>query len=484
MSVTVTGLGSGFDIDALVKAYVDAEKVPKETLLNIKEEKLTAEVSAFGVLKSQTSSLERALNELNDPLKYGAKSLQMTSTEYVAATVSQEAAEGSHTVRVNALAAAAKVATPDKIEVKSGDGGTNVQLDTILHAQGRIKIEVNGLVQSFEVTDDMTLSDVGALFDNINLGGDFVKPTIMVTGDGARLVLTGEATGAANDMTVSVIRDDDPTGTQVLTQMFGTAGHTFTLDNGSSYTAKLDILATASDADVLFDGIRITSPANEMKNIVTGLDLDLIQADASVSPFTIHIFHDQSDLTQPLFDFVDAYNQIRDTIKDYTKFDQNEDQQGVLLGDYLLRTFENQIQMRISGSSDISLASMGINYDLDGKLEINRAKLSDSLADSSLDIKTFFVDSSVGWVTKMKEVTRSFLQYNGSFDSRVNMINESLDQIEKDREILLERVAVKEAMLFERFNAMDAILGQLNQLTESIKSMLDNLPMMTANKKK
>ena len=483
MSVTVTGLGSGFDIDALVKAYVDAEKVPKETLLNIKEEKLTAEVSAFGVLKSHTSSLERALNQLKDPAKYGAKSFRMTSTEYITATVSQEAAEGSHSVRVNTLAVSGKVATPDKIEIYSADLGNDVQLDTILHAQGRIKVEVGGIFREFEITDDMTLTDVGALFDNLNLPGDFAKSTVMMTGSGARLVLTGEATGALNDVQVSVLRDDNPTGTQVLTQLFDATGRTFTLADGSSYTSKLDTLATASDADILFDGVRVTNKTNTIENIVPGLDLELTKADASISPFSINIFHDQSDLTQPLYDFVDAYNQIRDTIKEYTKFDQNGAKQGVLLGDYLLRTFENQIQLRMSASNNISLASMGINYDLDGKLEIDRAKLTDSLSDSSLDIKTFFVDSSVGWVTKMNEVTRSFLQYNGSFDSRVNMINESLEQIEKDREILLERVAVKEAMLFERFNAMDAILGQLNQLTESIKSMLDNLPMMTANKK-
>lgn len=484
MSVTVTGLGSGFDIDALVKAYVDAEKVPKETLLNIKEEKLTAEVSAFGVLKSQTSTLERALNQLNDQEKYGAKSFQMTSSEYVTATVRQAATAGSHSIRVNTLAAASKVATPEKIEIYPSDQGNEVQIDTILHAQGRIKVEVNGIFREFEITDDMTLKDVGALFDNLNLPGDFVKPTVMMTGAGARLVLTGEATGALNEVQVSVIRDDNPTGSQVLTQLFDATGRNFPDGSPSGYTAKLETLATASDADVLFDGVRITNQTNTLENVVPGLDLELTKADDSISPFSINIFHDQSDLTQPLYDFVDAYNQIRDTSKEYTKFDQNEDRQGVLLGDYLLRTFENQIQLRISGSSDISLAAMGINYNLDGKLEIDRAKLTASLADSSLDVKTFFVDSSVGWVTKMKEVTRSFLQYNGSFDSRVNMINESLDQIEKDREILLERIAVKETMLFERFNAMDAILGQLNQLTESIKSMLDNLPMMTANKKK
>lgn len=483
MSVTVTGLGSGFDIDALVKAYVDAEKVPKETLLNIKEEKLTAEVSAFGVLKSHTSSLERALNQLKDPAKYGAKGFRMSVTEYVTPTVSQEAAEGTHSVRVNSLAAAGKVATPDKIEIYSADLGKDVQLDTILHAQGRIKVEVNGIFREFEITDDMTLKDVGALFDNLNLPGDFVKPTVMMTGSGARLILTGEATGAANDVQVSVLRDDNPTGTRVLSQLFDASGRTFTLADGSSYTSKLEILTTASDAEVLFDGIRITATTNTLENVVPGIDLDLLKADSSITPFSINIFHDQSDLTQPLYDFVDAYNQIRETIKEYTKFDQNEDKQGVLLGDYLLRTFENQIQLRISPRHDVSLASMGITYDLDGKLEIDRAKLTTSLADSSLDIKSFFIDSSVGWVTKMTDVTRSFLQYNGSFDSRVNMINESLDQIEKDRTTLLERIAVKEAMLFERFNAMDAILGQLNQLTESIKSMLDNLPMMTANKK-
>ena len=62
---TMTGLGSGFDIDKIVKAYIDAEQVPKETILDNKKVRLESELSAFGTLKSRVDQLDSALYDLN-----------------------------------------------------------------------------------------------------------------------------------------------------------------------------------------------------------------------------------------------------------------------------------------------------------------------------------------------------------------------------------------------------------------------------------
>ena len=63
---TVGSVGSGLDVESIVKALVDADVAPKNNSLNRRESDLTAEFSAIGQLKSALSGLDTALTGLQD----------------------------------------------------------------------------------------------------------------------------------------------------------------------------------------------------------------------------------------------------------------------------------------------------------------------------------------------------------------------------------------------------------------------------------
>ena len=48
----ITGIGSGIDIDSIVKSMVAAERAPKESQLKTLESKTTTRITAIGALKS------------------------------------------------------------------------------------------------------------------------------------------------------------------------------------------------------------------------------------------------------------------------------------------------------------------------------------------------------------------------------------------------------------------------------------------------
>ena len=54
-------VGSGLDVEAIVKALVDADVAPKTNSINRREASINAEVTAIGSLTSVLTSLEASL---------------------------------------------------------------------------------------------------------------------------------------------------------------------------------------------------------------------------------------------------------------------------------------------------------------------------------------------------------------------------------------------------------------------------------------
>src|SRR5690606_8184138 len=106
----VTGIGSGIDIDSIVKTMVAAERAPKETQLANLEKKTTTQITAVGALKSAISEFQTALGGLNKPELFQARSATSSKADQVAVTASTKAGAGSYQVEVKELAASSKVA--------------------------------------------------------------------------------------------------------------------------------------------------------------------------------------------------------------------------------------------------------------------------------------------------------------------------------------------------------------------------------------
>ena len=96
-------VGSGLDVESIVKALVDADVAPKTNALNRKEEALKAELSAVGSLNSVLSSLETSLAKLSDGTSFNL--LSIDSPDSVSVVQTGSPSTGNYSVDVNALAA-------------------------------------------------------------------------------------------------------------------------------------------------------------------------------------------------------------------------------------------------------------------------------------------------------------------------------------------------------------------------------------------
>ncbi len=108
MAITTSGIGSGIDIESLVTKLIAAEGQPASNRINKKEATWTADLSAYGSLKSALSNFQSAVKSLNDPADFLGRTSTSSNTEVFSATADETAVPGKYDIEVIQLAESTK----------------------------------------------------------------------------------------------------------------------------------------------------------------------------------------------------------------------------------------------------------------------------------------------------------------------------------------------------------------------------------------
>lgn len=93
-SSTISGPGSGYDTQAIVKALVGAERAPKEAQITAQQKDATVKLSAVGSVKTALEAYQAAITKLNNQSAFNG----------LAATTSEEKTPRSPWVTARPLA--------------------------------------------------------------------------------------------------------------------------------------------------------------------------------------------------------------------------------------------------------------------------------------------------------------------------------------------------------------------------------------------
>jgi flagellar hook-associated protein 2 len=136
--------------------------------------------------------------------------------------------------------------------------------------------------------------------------------------------------------------------------------------------------------------------------------LNLIGADPSTA-VRITVENDTEAVGDAIVGFVDAYNQVIDFLNDQLRYDSVTEQGGLLIGDSLLVTVQNDLRRMATGvipglPSDMNrLAAIGItSVSETGKLVIDDAKLNQALTDDLSGVANLF---STSFATTNPDIT-------------------------------------------------------------------------------
>lgn len=495
----ITGIGSGMDIKGMVEAIVTAEQAPKASQLSRLGSKTTTQLTSLGQLKGAISTFQTALATLNSPSSFLARSATSSDTKIMSATASQSAVAGNYQIDVQQLASSSKVAlaaiTSDA-EAKLNSGTVNIKV---------------GDSELLDITVDSSNNTLAGLRDAINTAGagKGLSATIITDDQGSRLVLSSSETGDGKDIAVTAQDADSGEGNVSLSKL-AYAGppvepvapdaedEAFVADPAAydaaleayneaktSYESAGKTLATAQSAKLTIDGLSVTRPSNSIDDVVSGLSFELKAEGAS----SLAVKRDEAGVQDNVKNFVEAYNKLMTFINTETKVttvnETDAPVTGALVGDSSVRSLINSIRSEMTspqGSGAVrALADMGITTKKDGTLEMDSDKVAKAISADFEGVAGYFTGDA-GLANRLGDKLKPYTDGAGILESRTDSLQATLDKVDKQKEELTTRMKAVEERLYKQFNAMDTLVAQLTQTSDSLTQLFDSMPGFVAQK--
>ncbi|WP_448723395.1 flagellar filament capping protein FliD [Pseudomonas farris] len=461
-----TGLGSGLDTGAIVKALVNADKAAKQNQIDRQTTTNTAQISGIGSLKSVLANFQTAIKNLGSTqtpqfLGYNATS---ADAKVLTAVASNTAVNGTYVVKVTNLATSSKVATA------AFAGGTSSAIPS-----GTLNITQNGVSSSVTIPAGATLQSVRDAI-NTQQGANGFSANIVTDSFGSRLVLGSTVTGAGSDITLSGIAGLEINAGQQM-------GATPTATSAGA------IGEFAVDAKFTVDGLALTSKSNKVDSAVSGLTLNLVAGGET----TVTVGPNSDGLKKSIQAFVDAYNQVVTSVNALTKPSLDDDGKptiaAALTGDPLARGILASIRQPLvtTGAGDklTVLSQLGITTNQKtGALDFDSTKFTTAMDTQKLggEVQKLFLgdptatgDAAKGLLTRMNDAITPYTVTGseGILDARSTSLAKTKSNLANQQAALDRRIETLTAVLTKKYNDMDSLVGKLKATASNITSMFE-----------
>lgn len=361
------GAGSGIDIPKLIDDLIGADSAAITQQITARQAANTARISSLSQARAGLDAFVNAVAELTASGRLGAAA-SVSDSSIVSATVIGTGATGSSSVEIRSIASAQTLS--------SGlvtDANAAVGQGTLTFTFGSLT-SVAGVPTGFSATAGTQLVIIGASNDSlygvrdaINALGGPVAASVVPDGAGYRLVMKG-ATGQASGFTVGV------------TETGGAGLNRFGLTVADP---QLTVSASASDAELVVDGVVTHRSVNRVDDAIPGLRLDLRR---SVPGTIVNVAGtvDVGTAKAALQDFVAAFNEVQALAS--------------AGADPALRAIRDGLRgLSKLKTSGINLASLGVTTTRTGTLSVDDASLTAALARAPEAIASLF--SGVGGIS-------------------------------------------------------------------------------------
>ena len=474
-SLTASGLGSGLDVSSIVSQLMAIERQPIKTLQSA-ETSINAKISSFGKIQSGLSSLRDKAAAFNSTSLWGQTSTTVSdaSVATVTSVSGKNGAAGSHSLQVNALATtqtlssavfASSSATLSAgsltIELGSWTGGT---------PPTGFSAKSGATPVTIDIADGET--SLSAIRDKINKANAGVTAGIVTDSSGSRLTLRSTKTGEENAFRITATETSNDgnaaTGLSALAYDATTA-------------SPMSRNQVAGNAQVLINGLSISSASNTIDNAIEGLSIKLTKT--SSSPVELTVATDHADLKTKINDFISAFNSLSDTIKSETKYDPATKNAGKLQADRTAVDVQSQMRQMVfeafsgSGSGDLKrLSDIGISINASGKLELKSSKL-DAALENPTQVKELLNggDSSTtaltGVMKRFRKYADSVLGTDGALQTRTDGLRSELKRNQTKQEALELRMTGIEARLNKQYQSLDTQMSKIGSLSSAVSNL-------------
>ncbi len=492
----LSGLLSGIDTEAVVQAMLTTEqsRVDKQKQTTIKLEwKANALREINTLIKNFRSEYLSVLNPSSNMVSSSTYNIYsatlLTPTSAVSVSAGSSAVAGKVTINsITQLATSAKVSSVDVFKGESINTSTQLE-DLELENQllfdedGNISFSING--KEFTFSKDVTLSEMMSTINSSDAG---VKMTYSSLTKG--FTITAKATGSSSRVEIQNI-----------------SGNAFAEENAAFGIAATQEPVYGQDAILTIEGRDVVRSSNTFT--IDGITYTL--NDESSAPISFNVLRDVESTVNKITAFIDAYNSLITTLqnkieekvyRDYLPLTDAQKEamkdkeielweekatSGLLRNDAAISSLLSSLRSAfytVVESAGISAAEIGLttgSYGDGGKITVDKDKLRKALEsnpdqDTNLFVATSKSDDKAqankesGLIVR---ISNALLNYSSSVTSNTLVsLEKRISDSKESEETLLDRLAIRQEMLYARFTAMEQALASLNSQSTWLASLL------------
>ncbi|GAB5495767.1 MAG: flagellar filament capping protein FliD [Phycisphaerales bacterium] len=283
----------------------------------------------------------------------------------------------------------------------------------------------------------------------------------------------------------------------------------FILDT-NGFDLALSTLSEGNDARVFFgsgdpaNALLVSSSTNSLDELVQGVTIDL--NGTSEDPVTLNISRDLTAIEERVNTFVSAFNTLIERIDNQTRYDDETEARGPLLGDSLALTMRQQLFSVIQTVGDNvtgqyqRLSEVGITIGDGGNgLSFDSSKFREAYENDPASVEALFETyelaqtdttqdlgdgisvsggdaerafESLGVIGKVEELARDYLDsVDGILTQREQSLTTQVEAQEARIDEFTVRLEARRAILEQQFLAMEQALGELQAQQSSLTQL-------------
>jgi flagellar hook-associated protein 2 len=445
--LSAAGIGSGLDVDSIVSQLMAFERRPLVTLQNQLTD-IDARVSAYGELKSALATFQTAMQDLSTPAALKVFTATSGNDNVFTASASNTAAASTFQIDVVRLAERHKFASAEMLDTDAIGGKNNDELNIQVGSDPANTLTV-------DLSTASTLGDIRAAI-NTDAANPGVSATIVFGNDGnQKLVLTARDSGAENALSLSY------------------KGKVEAADFGFQEVNNIGGDTALLDAEISVDGYSVTRATNTIDDVITGVTLDLHNAEPGI-PYTLDIGRDTASVAESVQAFADAYNTIMASIS--TLRDKG------LATDSALFSIEQGLRSVINtpasglNSGFAYLAEIGVTFSREGIMTVNTTEVESVLANNFNAVSELFSTDGQGFANRLDARVDGWLGIDGLIDGRTDGLDSRKRLLASREESLEYRMGQIEAGLYAQFTRLDTLLGGMQVTSDYLAQQLQLLP--------
>lgn len=370
----------------------------------------------------------------------------------------------------------AQTGATQTINISDSAGGT---LNTSLYASSK-KIES----QTFTASTDLIASTSGNLtvaMGTNNYVINYDTTTTLETLRDSINTAAGATIASINSNNKLVLQSSIAGSSSALTLTDNSAGLDSKLTSYTTYN-PLDEIQAARDASFKYDGITLTRSTNEIKDLIVGANINLLQDSGSAN---ISITQDTEAISDELNTFVQSYNTLTSQLTAMTTTDVAAGKVGIFNGDNSINSISREINRLITSSTNgLSLPDFGIDLSQTGNMSFNSSTFlakfntDPSASETFLSGKTTVesngnIKTVDGVFTSMQNLLENYTKSDGSINTLASGSSNEYKALTLNKTRSQALLDARYATMAARFSQYDSLISKLNSQFSSLQMQID-----------